>query len=137
MSEDKNLDSDGLSEQELRNKLDLYERFSKEPENSFKLQKLKNKHLKETNDSSEKRSKEAVNYSLGLRTGLPHAPYQQLKYYHEKEDQKQRDNIAREAKEEYKLNSLSKEFDESKSSDEKKVKTTFNKESILKKDRDR
>lgn len=100
-----------LSDAELQLKLDLY---SQGGENQFfKIQKIKKSYLNQLKQQQDLRSKSDINFALGIRAGLPHAPYDSIQRYREDSDQKLRDQIIEEAKSEYrKHENLGKEFKE-------------------------
>ncbi len=89
-----------LSDKELQDRLDLYSKGSKEQ--SFKVQKIKNKYLGQIRDEQAKRSKADVYYAQGIRIGLPHTDYQNIKDARDQADQNFRDQIAKEGKTQYK-----------------------------------
>lgn len=129
-----------LSDAELQYKLDLYSEGGEKQ--FFKIQKLRKSYLDQVREQQDIRSKVDINYALGIRAGLPHAPYDSIKNYREEYDQKLRDQIVEEAKLEYrKHENLGKKFNDSKRpyeikemGDEKNISTqkTYSTESLIK-----
>ena len=101
-------DSKGFSDAEFRNRLKLYQKFAKTPEDSFKLQKLEKDYLKEVHKKNEDRNKRYIHYSMGTMKNLNHSSIERHKYDEDRQDQNSRDLLAKESKSVYKKNSLSK-----------------------------
>tara|TARA_Y100000114_G_scaffold156111_1_gene182124 strand:- start:13935 stop:14528 length:594 start_codon:yes stop_codon:yes gene_type:complete len=98
-----------LTDAELQQKLDLYSQGGEKQ--FFKIQKIKNSYLDQLKEQQNVRSKSDINFALGVRSGLPHAPYESIKRYREDLDQKFRDQVIEEARGEYrKHQNLGKEF---------------------------
>jgi hypothetical protein len=124
----------------LQHKLDLYSEGGEKQ--FFKIQTLKKSYLNQVREQQDIRSKVDINFAHGIRTGLPHAPYDSIKNYREDYDQKLRDQIVAEAKVEYrKHENLGKKFNDSKRpyermelGDEKSIPTekTYSSKSLIK-----
>ncbi|MDN5215047.1 hypothetical protein QQ020_23400 [Fulvivirgaceae bacterium BMA12] len=100
-----------LTHGELQNRLNLYSRIGGQMEQSFKVQAIKQKYLKEIKEKEVNRSKSDIHYGQGIRTGLPHTRHEILRDQRDRSDQKLRDDVAKEAKSYYSQNnSLSKYF---------------------------
>ncbi len=102
-----------LSHEELQERLDNYSKVGGEKETYFSLQKIKQKYLKEIEQKQASRNKGSIHYAQGIRSGLPHKDYEEIKDMHNEQDRKMRNDVVNEAKEEYQAkNSLSKSFKE-------------------------
>jgi len=104
-------ENEGLSDKELKDRLETYSKVSDNLERSFKILEIQKRYEEREDDKKYSRTKADVHYAQGIRSGLPHSNYESIKYGRELEDQGQRDDIAKEAKEVYQEGkSLSREF---------------------------
>ena len=122
MSSNKNK---GLSEIELKNRLELYERFTSDKKDALELQRIKKEHSSEKTKRTNDRAQRDANYAQGNQVGLPQGSYEQLKYYDSMEDQKLRDQTIEESKPIYRKYGVSKEFEEANKLDQLKLKYRF------------
>ncbi|MDO5970298.1 hypothetical protein Q4Q35_10820 [Flavivirga aquimarina] len=117
-----------LSHEELQERIDLYEKMNKEEKQSFNLQKIKNKYLKEMEEREINRNKGALHYGMGVRSDLPHKDYEDIKDMHNDQDRKLRNDTLKEAKEPYRAeNSLEKSFKEKHPLFREGIEPSFNK----------
>ncbi|WP_422355364.1 hypothetical protein [Roseivirga pacifica] len=127
-NDNKEIEKAGLTDYQLRNRLDMINRYSRTPEESFGIQKIEKEYIEELNKRENLREKVALNYSMSVEKGLPRAPYEQIKLGYETQDQKLRDDITAKAKVHYNANnSLSKDFKESKQPEPSLFKHNFDK----------
>ena len=127
-NDNKEIEKAGLSDHELRNKMDLVKKYSRTPDESFGIQKIEKEYIEELQKREEDRNTAGLNYSMGIQDGLQHSPYEQIKLSYEHQDQVLRDDITAKAKAFYNSNhSLSKEFVESKQPEPSLFKHNFEK----------
>lgn len=126
-----------LSDHELRERLDNYSRIRDHRDHYFEVQQMKQKYEQELSRVEEKRNVARIHYGQGVRAGLPHTPIDNLEAIHKYQDQKLRDDVARDAKNYYhENNSLSKSFQDNKPNPSK-PKQAFTKAKAKGIDRDR
>jgi len=127
-NDNKEVEKAGLTDHELRNRLDMINKYSRTPEESFGIQKIEKEYIEELRKREEVREKASLNYSMGVQAGLQQAPYEQIKLGYESQDQELRDDITEKAKSHYNANnSLSKDFKESKQPEPSLFKHNFDK----------
>lgn len=110
-----------LSHEELKERLDMYSaitRSKEETDRYFDVERMKQKYLDEIRQRGENRTKGGIYYAQGLRSGLRHTPYEDIREMHEEQDRKLRNDVTRQAKEYYNDNdSLKRFFDREKDRD--------------------
>lgn len=87
------------TEGELKKQLDLYS--SGDEKQFFAVKKIEQAYQKTKQAEQKKRITADVHYAQGLRTGLRHAPYEQLQYERTEKDQAQRNQVLEDARVEY------------------------------------
>ncbi|MFY0689080.1 MAG: hypothetical protein JXQ90_18055 [Cyclobacteriaceae bacterium] len=119
--------SSGLSHAELENQFELHKRIGHLMEGQHVVQDIKARYQSEVVKIDALRTKEDINYSMGVRSDLPHAPHEAIRYSRGMADQGKRDEVNKELDDSYSAgNNLSKEF-EAQQSTPKTVKTDFQK----------
>ncbi|RKQ50664.1 hypothetical protein BXY85_1681 [Roseivirga pacifica] len=127
-NDNKEVEKAGLTDHELRNRLDMINKYSRTPEESFGIQKIQKEYMEELRKREEVRGKVALNYSMSVEKELLRAPYEQIQLGYESQDQELRDDITAKAKAHYNTNnSLSKDFRESKQPEPSLFKHSFDK----------
>ncbi len=113
---DKNQYKDAdLSHEELQDRLEQYSRVGGQMDEYFKVQAMKEKYLKQIKEKEANRTKSDIHYAKGVRTGLPHVHIEDIRDVQQHQDQKLRNEVSKDAKEQYRdNNSLSKSFKEDK-----------------------
>lgn len=112
MSDDKNRKKGkGLSDQELNNKIDLYQKFTTEPEQGLKFEEMRAKYKTEISNSEDIQRKQEIHHGLGEMKGLHRSSVENVKDAHEYLRQKYRDELSKDADKYYDQNlSLKKNF---------------------------
>jgi hypothetical protein len=102
-----------LSHEELLKKMDDMSRVNigEDLTPFFRIQNNIKTYKDEITERTSSRDKGAIHYSDGIKTGLPHKPYNFVEHSYETSDQKLRNDVLKETKENYRrYNSLSKFF---------------------------
>jgi len=131
-------DKANLSDAELRERIEHYASLSENDKDRWSFIEMSQRYGKQREEHDQNRNKQAIHYSQGISSGLPHASYEKIQYQHEREEQNLRDQIAEEAKEVYRQgSSLSKKFEQSNSADKETMRSDFDKVKDDPGDRDR
>ena len=112
-----------LSHEELEDRLDNYSKINpgEEGKHYFNIQDMKDKYLGELEKMQADHNKGNIHYGMGRREGLPHPDFGVVKENQDKQEQKLRNDVAREAKTAYNENgSLTKSFGEKEQFDKAK-----------------
>lgn len=114
-SQDEPAKDQKLTHQETKDQIDRYSAIGFDSDHAMELQRIKAKYEKDIDATQGKHVEQDINYSLGVRNGLPHAPHHIQQAYRDYQEQKIRDQALKEAKSYYhENNSLSKEFNKEK-----------------------
>ena len=105
--------NENLTHGEVQNKLEVYGRIGHLMHQHNVVQDIKERYQNEIGKVAAVRTQADINYSMGIRSGLPHASYETLRNTREMTDQNFRDVITKEAKARYQeKDNLTKRFSE-------------------------
>ena len=93
--------SKNLTHGEVQNRLEVYGRIGDLMHQHNVVQDVKERYQNEISKVGAVRTQADINYSMGIRSGLPHASYETLRSAREMEDQNFRDGVTKEAKARY------------------------------------
>lgn len=100
-----------LTHAELEERLDLYSRIGGDQKQYFKMQNAKKEYRQELQKRNDNNTKASIYYGEGIRAGLQHQPYENIKNANDRFEQEFRNQIAKETKADYHVNnSLSQSF---------------------------
>lgn len=104
-----------LSHEELIDRMDNYKSIAAsknwdDPSDYFEIEGIKQEYLDQIDKKEKDRTLQDVHYGQGIRAGLPHTDMEDIKYDQNIQDREFRNQVAKEAKEAYQKNSLTKDF---------------------------
>ena len=101
---------ENLSDKEVQDKLNVYSHATGSWERYVKIQLLKAKYKGKMDKLNDNRIKQDIHFGAGERLGLPQSHHEAIKNDRDWMDQKARDEVIKEGKEEYDEEGLKKTF---------------------------
>lgn len=105
--------SKNLTHGEVQNRLKVYDRVGHLMHQHNVVQDIKERYQSTVQTKQQTYTKQDINYSAGVRKGLPHTSYETMRTSREVQDQNFRNTITKEAKERYReKDNLTKKFND-------------------------